>query len=70
MTCTIHYAVRRCYSDIARQRYLGWPFTNTDNPGKNGLTPARMKEIGRSVYKNFGQRNRILVIPIQPDLID
>ena len=38
--------------------------------GKNGLTPARMKEIGRSVYKNFGQQYRILVIPIQPDLID
>jgi hypothetical protein len=34
--------------------------------GKSGLTPARMREIGQSVHKNFGMVNRILIIPIQP----
>jgi hypothetical protein len=34
--------------------------------GKSGLSPARMREIGQSVHKNFGMVNRILIIPIQP----
>ena len=34
--------------------------------GKSGLTPARMREIGQSVHKNFKVVKRIIIIPIQP----
>ncbi|MDR6632995.1 hypothetical protein J2X72_001779 [Phyllobacterium sp. 1468] len=33
---------------------------------KSGLTPARMREIGQSVHKNFKVVKRIIIIPIQP----
>ncbi|MGH6862357.1 MAG: hypothetical protein ACRECY_19095, partial [Phyllobacterium sp.] len=37
--------------------------------GRSGLTTARMREIGKSVYKNFGEKYRILIIPIKPESI-